>query len=95
MVSEFGGSIMTAAREAMTIRFPIELLHELRATRADDESVNDVVIRAVELEVRRRRGMRAHEAITRRRDRLYREYGLQPDSVPIIRELREERSGGE
>jgi hypothetical protein len=61
--------------------------------RTDDESSNDVDTGAVELEVRRSRGWRAHESITRRRERLSREHGLQPDSVPVIRELREERGG--
>ena len=75
--------------EAMTIRFPGELIAKARQVKSERESLNDLVVGAVEREVRRRAVVRAHEAIARVRDSVRARTGAQPDSGPLIRALRE------
>lgn len=77
------------AREAITIRFPIELIARVRAIKGK-ESLNDLVVAAVEGEVRRRQGLQAFDAILRIRAEIQAESGLQPDSTPLIRSLRDD-----
>jgi hypothetical protein len=82
-------------REALTIRFPVALLSRARKIKAERESLNELVVEAVDREVRRRQGLAAHEAILRIRGRVRARTGPHPDPVPLIRELRagEERRG--
>lgn len=78
-----------AVREPLTVRFPAELLSEARGVKSEQESLNDLVVAAVEREVRRRQGLQAYDAILRIRERVEAEFGLQPDSTPLIRSLRD------
>jgi hypothetical protein len=76
------------AREALTVRFPAELLSTARRLKSQRESLNDLVVEAVEREVRRRQGLQAYNAILRVREAVKGEAGFQPDSAPLIRSLR-------
>jgi hypothetical protein len=76
-------------REPLTIRLPVALLERARAVKAQRESLNDLVVEAVEREVRRRRGLQAYEAILSMRKQIVDCTGLQPDSSALIRSLRE------
>jgi hypothetical protein len=78
-----------AAREALTVRFPPEVLAKAREIKSDRESLNDFVVEAVDREVRRRQGFEAFAEILRIREEIETETGVQPDSRPMIRELRE------
>jgi hypothetical protein len=78
-----------AARNAITVRFPSVLLSRARASTTDRESLNDLVIEAVEREIRRRQGLLAYAAIRRLREDIKTRAGSQPDSSPLIRELRD------
>jgi len=82
-------------REAVTIRLPNGLLARAREARNQGESLNELVVEAVDREVRRRQGLRAYEAILRIREQVRARTGDQPDSVPLIRSLRagEDRDG--
>lgn len=75
-------------REALTIRFPAMLLNQARGLKDERESLNDLVVEAVEREVRRRQGLTAYEEIARVRERVRSRGGLQPDSTPLVRSLR-------
>lgn len=76
-------------RQAVTVRFPEALLAEVRAVRTQPESLNELVVAAVEREVRRRRGEAALTRLRQIREQVYARAGLQPDPVPLIRALRE------
>ncbi len=76
-------------REAITVRFPEELLGMARETKAEGESFNDLVVKAVEREVSCRRGLKAHELIVATRQQIKARTGAHPDPVPLIRQLRE------
>jgi hypothetical protein len=76
-------------RQAMTVRFPETLLREARAVRASPESLNDLVVAALEREVRRRRAEAALARLRQVREQVYARTGPQPDPVPLIRALRE------
>src|SRR3712207_3786231 len=62
-----GGGVM-APRRAVSVRFPADLLAQAKAVQAPGESLNDLVVGLVEREVRRRRGLAAHERIMRIRE---------------------------
>lgn len=76
-------------REALTVRFPAGLLAQLRLHKSLDESLNDLVIKALEREVRYRRGLAAHHRIVERREKIREKTGTQPNSTDSIRQLRE------
>ncbi len=78
-----------ASRSALTIRVPAALLSRARELKAERESFNDLIVDAVQLEVRRREGMRAYEAILRVRDAVRARTGPQADSASMIRSLRD------
>lgn len=82
-------------REAITVRFPSTLLAEAKSVKAARESLNELVVTAVEREVRRRQGVQAYENIVRVREMIRERGGLQPDSRALIRSLRDgqERRG--
>ena len=48
-------------REALTVRFPIGLMAQMRKYKSHGESLNDLVIKALEQEVRYRQGLAAHQ----------------------------------
>lgn len=75
-------------RESITIRFPAELLAQAKSLKVDEESFNDLVVEALDHEVRRRQGLAAHERIRARRQSILERTGLQSDSAELIRELR-------
>lgn len=78
-----------SSRSAITVRLPDELLAEAREAKSERESLNDLVVEALEHEVRRRQGWKAYEEIGRLSEKIFRERGAQPDSQPLIRALRD------
>lgn len=76
-------------REARTIRFPSKLLSNAKTVKSDDESFNDLVVNAVDREVRRRQGLETLDEILKTREEIYQRVGLLPDSTPLIRALRD------
>jgi hypothetical protein len=76
-------------REAITIRFPANLLTKARSLKEGSESLNDLVVEAVEREVRRRRAWAAHKRIVARSEAVKAKTGIQPASTTMIRSLRE------
>ena len=80
---------MTNGRQAVTVRFPEALLTEARAVRAQPESLNDLVVVAVDREVRRRRAEAALTRLRQVREQVYARTGPQPNPVPLIRALRD------
>ncbi len=77
------------SRESLTIRFPPDLLAQAKALKIDEESFNDLVVSALKLEVSRRQAKATHQRIHERRESIRQRTGVQPDSTPDIRELRE------
>jgi hypothetical protein len=82
-------------REAVTIRFPADLLAKARKLKEGSESLNDLVIEALEREVRRRRGWAAHQRIIARSETVKAKTGIQPSSGDMIRSLREGEGRGD
>jgi len=76
-------------REALTIRLRAGLLAQVRKHKSQDESLNDLVIKALEREVRYRQGVAAHHRIVSRREKIREKTGTQPGSTDLIRQLRE------
>ncbi len=76
-------------RDAQTIRFPAGVLQRAREVKEQDESINQFVVEAVEREIARREGLAAIEEARGIRERVRARYGVHPDSVPLIRALRE------
>ncbi len=76
-------------REAVTIRFPTQILCGAKEMKSDTESLNDFVVSAVNDEIRRRQGKEALETIIRIREQVKARTGLHPDSAPLIRRLRD------
>lgn len=76
--------------EDLTIRFPLELLAKAQKVQETNESFNDLVIKALESEVRRRRGWAAHQRIIARSESIKAKTGIQPSSTNMICSLRED-----
>jgi len=76
-------------REAVTIRFPEDVLALAKRVKAPDESLNEFVVHAVEDVARRRRTREALDAITELRGRIAARTRLQSDSTALIRQLRD------
>ncbi|MCC5645071.1 hypothetical protein LC607_19435 [Nostoc sp. CHAB 5824] len=76
-------------REALTIRFPADLLIKAKKIKEGSESLNDLVVEALEREVNRRRGWAAHQRIIARSETAKAKTGIQPTSTDLIRSLRE------
>lgn len=76
-------------REALTVRFPIDLLAKAKKLKDDGESFNDLIVEALEREVKRRRGWAAHQRIIARSETIKAKTGIQPSSTDMIRSLRE------
>lgn len=81
-----------ATREALTIRFPGEVLSAARRYKPPEQSLNAFVVSAVEREAQHLRALEANARIREIRERVFRRAGKLPDSTPLIRKLREERS---
>lgn len=76
-------------RESLTVRFPVGLLTQLKLHKSQNESLNDVVIKALEREIRYRKSLAAHHRIVARRESIRRRTGIQQSSATLIRQLRE------
>ncbi|MDJ0902227.1 MAG: YlcI/YnfO family protein [Xenococcus sp. MO_188.B8] len=86
---EHAGAGEVSAREAVTIRFPSDLLAQAKQLKKDKESFNELVIKALEQEVRRRKAMIAHQSILARRNKIKARTGIQPEATALIQSLRE------
>lgn len=80
--------VTTMQRESITIRFPSGLLNQAKSLKIDEESFNDLVVEALDHEVRRRQAIAAHSRIQSRRQLILQRAGVQPGSADLIRELR-------
>jgi predicted transcriptional regulator len=76
-------------REAVTIRFPADLVRKAKQLKNGKESFNELVVEALEQEVKRRRAWTAHQSVIARRAEIRAKTGTHPDSTPLIRSLRE------
>jgi hypothetical protein len=76
-------------KEAVTIRFPSDLLQKAKQLKESGESFNELVIEALEREVKRRKGIATHHRILARRQEIKAKTGVQPNSTALIRSLRE------
>lgn len=76
-------------REALTVRLRAGLLAQLKLHKSEGESLNDLIVKALEREVRYRRGLAAHNRIVARREKIREKTGTQPNSTDSIRQLRE------
>ncbi|MFI5387997.1 MAG: YlcI/YnfO family protein [Fimbriimonadales bacterium] len=81
---------MPDERGATTIRIPLELVHRARRVKSANESFNDLVVVALEREVRRRQALQTYAVIQKNRQRIEARIGPHPDSVPLIRSMRED-----
>ncbi|MGL5195165.1 MAG: YlcI/YnfO family protein [Chroococcales cyanobacterium] len=70
---------------SVSLHIPQELLESAQRLSSPDETLNDVVILALDREVRRRKGLAAHQKIIA----LNKELPPQPDDTELIRQLRE------
>jgi hypothetical protein len=80
---------MNMEREAVTIRFPIPLLNKAKNLKDGSESFNELVVEAVEREVKRRQTIVTHQSIVARRAKIKARTGVQPDVNVFIHSLRE------
>ncbi len=71
--------------ESVTLNIPQKLLGNAQRLSSPDETLNDVVILALDREVRRRKGLAANQKILA----LNKELPPQPDDTELIRQLRE------
>ncbi|MEH2377632.1 MAG: YlcI/YnfO family protein [Nostoc sp.] len=76
--------------EALTIRFPADLLVKANKIKEGSESLNDLVVEALEREVSRRRGWVLHQRIIARSETVKAKTGIQPASTDLIRSLKED-----
>ncbi|MEH2161943.1 MAG: YlcI/YnfO family protein [Nostoc sp.] len=83
-------AIIAMEREALTIRFPADLLVKAKKIKDGSESLNDLVVEALEREVSRRRGWAAHQRIIARSETVKAKTGIQPASTDLIHSLRED-----
>ena len=81
-------------QEAITVRFPAGLLAQVRLHKLKGESLNNMIVKALEREVRYRQGLVAHHRIVARREQIRKKIGTQPDSIDLIRQLREGEAFG-
>ncbi|MBW4508464.1 MAG: hypothetical protein KME64_18400 [Scytonematopsis contorta HA4267-MV1] len=75
-------------REAITIRFPSDLLAKAKKLKEGSESFNDLVVEAVEHEVHRRRAWAAHQRVIARSETMKTRTGIQESSTNLIHSLR-------
>lgn len=76
-------------REAVTIRFPVTLLKQAKQLKDGGESFNELVVEAVEQEVKRRQAIVTHQSIVARRTQIKARTGIHPNANALIRSLRE------
>ena len=80
---------MKEERIAVTVRFPKEIVEKAKALRNGGASFNDLVVSALEAELRRRDWQETLKRIDERAERILRERGPLSDSSQLIRDLRE------
>lgn len=80
---------MHMEREAVTIRFPIPLLNKAKDLKDGSESFNQLVVEAVEREVKRRQAIATHHSIVARRAKIKARTGVHPNVNALIHSLRE------
>ncbi|MGB7381307.1 MAG: YlcI/YnfO family protein [Rivularia sp. (in: cyanobacteria)] len=76
-------------REAITIRFPANLLTKARSLKQESESLNDLVVVALESFLRQRKALAAHQRIVARSEAVKVKTGVKPASTDIILSFRE------
>lgn len=76
-------------REALTVRLRAGLLAQVKLHKSEGESLNDLIVKALEREVRYRQGLATHHRIVARREKIRKKTGIQTDSTGLIRQLRE------
>ena len=76
-------------RVAITVRIPKQLMDRAKALAVGSGSFNDLLVKALEREVRMRQAREAIKKADEFRERVYRDRGLSSDSTPYIRQLRE------
>jgi hypothetical protein len=81
--------VVAEKRAALTIRIPEDMLALAKELKEDRESLNDLVIDAIDREVRRRQTSKIMAEVAELRERIFQRFGAHPDSTPMIRELRE------
>ncbi len=75
------------------IRMPDSVHERLKEwAREEGRSLNDLAVEILDRESRRWEALRGLEAARKVREEIRERVGVQPDSAPLIRELREERS---
>lgn len=79
---------MKDSRRPITIRFPGALLAHAKAINRPG-SFNDLVVKALEAEIRIRYPRQVGRDIDKHRAATFRAHGLLSDSTPVIRDLRE------
>jgi hypothetical protein len=79
-------------REAVTIRFPVDLIKQAKQLKDGGESFNELVVEALKHEVKRRKAWAAHETILKIREQVKQRTGIHPDPAPVVRQLREGES---
>jgi hypothetical protein len=82
---------MKSGRDPLTVRFPSKLLDQTRTVKRPGESLNDVVVSALEREVRRRTALELGTTILRTRDEMLASGPRTSSSIDLIHELREDR----
>jgi hypothetical protein len=79
---------LTMERDQFTFRAPKQLLDRVREEAvAYGDSMNDLVVAAVQREVSMRQQLRLLDQIVQER-RTIQERGIQPDSTPMVRQIR-------
>jgi predicted CopG family antitoxin len=76
--------------QSVTIRFPADLVQKAKQMKEDNKSFNELVVEALDKEVKRRKMMDAHQTILRVRSQVKQRTGVHPDPATLIRQLREE-----
>jgi hypothetical protein len=76
-------------RKALAVRFPSPLLKQAKQLKDDGESFNELVVEAVEREVKRRQAITTHQRILKRRAAINARTGVHPNANDIIRSFRE------
>ena len=74
--------------ETTTIRIPTGLLAKAEQVKAENETIEDLIVMAVDREVRRR-GLQIVAEIRATSEEIQKRAGPQPDSTPFIRALRD------
>ncbi|MGF1491667.1 MAG: hypothetical protein ACFBSC_04275 [Microcoleaceae cyanobacterium] len=75
-------------QESITIHIPADLYEEAQQLPDSTESFDEMAIRAISQEVRRRKALAAHQRIIARSAEVETQTGIQRSSVDLIRQLR-------